>query len=192
MDIILTIIGISLILPLYPAIALLVLFDVGSPILFWQQRAGWRMKTFLLYKFRTLRQPIDEKGCVLSDAARMSRIGGMLRKSRVDELPQLLSIIVGDMSLIGPRPLLPRDEPIDSRLRLSIRPGVTGWAQVHGNDLLTPVERNALDCWYIKHASLRVDAQILYKTCKVVFHGSRRDEKIIEAACAWALEEKIS
>lgn len=190
-DVICSIICLLALLPLYPIISLLVLLDVGTPILFWQQRTGWRAKTFLLYKFRTLRHADEGEGDAETDANRMTKIGFFLRTSRLDEIPQLLNIIVGDMSLIGPRPLLPRDEPRDNRLRLSIRPGVTGWAQVHGNNLLTPDERNALDCWYIKNAKIFVDLIIIYKTFLVVLHGTRRDENIIQSGVAWAKEENI-
>ncbi|NDB70081.1 MAG: sugar transferase, partial [Methylocystaceae bacterium] len=148
-DIFLSAIVALIFIPIYPLIMLLALFDVGTPIMFWQLRTGWKGHKFLLYKIRTLRDPLDDEGNIRTDSERMSKIGAFLRTSRLDEIPQILSVLVGDMSLIGPRPLLPRDEPHDNRRRLSVRPGITGWAQVHGNELLNPDERNALDCWYI-------------------------------------------
>jgi lipopolysaccharide/colanic/teichoic acid biosynthesis glycosyltransferase len=153
--------------------------------MFWQLRTGWRGHKFLVYKIRTLREPLDDEGNIRTDSERMSKIGALLRTSRLDEIPQILSVLVGDMSLIGPRPLLPRDEPHDNRGRLSVRPGITGWAQVHGNELLTPDERNALDCWYISQASLFIDAIIVTKTINVIMHGSIRDEKVIAEAMKW-------
>ena len=184
-DILSSIIISLIIIPVYPFVYLLALWDVGPPALFWQQRAGWHGKTFLVYKLRTLHQPLTEDGELLSDKQRMSKIGAFMRTSRLDELPQILSVIVGDMSLIGPRPLLPRDEPKDNRMRLSVRPGVTGLAQINGNDLLTPDERNALDCFYISRASLVLDLQILIKTIEVVFYGTKRNEEAISQALAW-------
>lgn len=184
-DVILSAIVALVLIPVYPFVALLALFDVGSPIMFWQLRTGWRGHKFLVYKIRTLREPLDDEGNIRSDEERMSKIGALLRTSRLDEIPQILSVLVGDMSLIGPRPLLPRDEPHDNRRRLSVRPGITGWAQVHGNELLTPDERNALDCWYISQASLFIDAIIVTKTINVIMHGSIRDEKVIAEAMRW-------
>ena len=94
----------------------------------------------------------------------------------IDELPQLLNVLVGDMSLIGPRPLLPRDQPPSAALRLAIRPGITGWAQVNGGTLLSPTEKEALDIWYIRHASLWLDLRIVGMTFLVLLRGERRSE----------------
>jgi lipopolysaccharide/colanic/teichoic acid biosynthesis glycosyltransferase len=184
-DVFLSAIVALIFIPIYPVVALLALVDVGTPIMFWQLRTGWKGHKFLLYKIRTLRDPLDDGGNIRTDNERMSKIGAFLRTSRLDEIPQILSVLVGDMSLIGPRPLLPRDEPHDNRRRLSVRPGITGWAQVHGNELLNPDERNALDCWYISEASLFIDAIIIRKTINVIRYGSKRDEKIIAEAVNW-------
>jgi lipopolysaccharide/colanic/teichoic acid biosynthesis glycosyltransferase len=184
-DVFLSAIIALILIPIYPLVGLIALFDVGAPIMFWQLRTGWRGHKFLLYKIRTLREPLDDEGNIRTDEERMSKLGALLRTSRLDEIPQILSVLVGDMSLIGPRPLLPRDEPQDNRRRLSVRPGITGWAQVHGNELLNPDERNALDCWYINKASLFIDTIIIIKTINVIMHGSKRDEKAIVEAMRW-------
>ena len=105
------------------------------------------------------------------DAERSSAVGRFLRKCRFDEVPQLLNVLVGDMSLVGPRPLLPRDQPADPTVRLSIRPGITGWAQVNGGKLLSVEEKTALDEWYVRNASLWLDLRIIYLTLLCVFKG---------------------
>lgn len=169
-------------LPLSLIAALLVLFDVGSPVLFWQRRIGLGRRPFHIYKFRTLAHPVDRNGRVLAELDRLSWIGRMLRQSRLDELPQLLSVLVGDMALIGPRPLLPRDQPPDPSMRLAVRPGITGWAQVNGGTLLTPEEKAALDRWYIRHASAWLDARILAMTLLSLVRGDRRSENALMQA----------
>lgn len=161
-------------LPVYIAVAVIVLLDVGSPVFFWQRRIGMNGQVFQMHKFRTLKPVFDWRGQPAQATERSSWIGNLLRKLRLDELPQLLNVLVGDMSLIGPRPLLPQDQPPDPALRLSVRPGITGWAQVCGGRLLTPQEKGALDEWYIRHASLALDLKILAKTILVMLSGERR------------------
>jgi lipopolysaccharide/colanic/teichoic acid biosynthesis glycosyltransferase len=158
------------------------LFDVGMPVFFWQQRMGVGSRRFLLYKFRTLRIPFDESGRKLSDDERLSPIGRFMRRSRLDELPQLLNILVGDMSLIGPRPLLPRDQPKNIEIRLMVRPGITGWAQVNGGILLTPEEKERLDEFYVRNASLWLDLRIVVMTALMFFRGDRRTTHVEEPA----------
>jgi lipopolysaccharide/colanic/teichoic acid biosynthesis glycosyltransferase len=177
--------GLLLILSLLPLLmvaAILVFLDVGSPVLFWQQRAGQDGRELQLYKLRTLRPPFDRRGHRIPDGRRVSWIGRLLRQTRVDELPQLLNVLVGDMSLIGPRPLLPRDQPSSSVLRLTVRPGITGWAQVNGGTLLSPTEKEALDIWYIRNASLWVDLRIVGMTFLMLLGGERRSEKALAVA----------
>jgi lipopolysaccharide/colanic/teichoic acid biosynthesis glycosyltransferase len=169
-------------LPLLILAAILVFLDVGSPLLFWQQRAGQGGRELQLYKLRTLRPPFDRRGQRISEERRVSWIGRLLRQTRIDELPQLLNVLVGDMSLIGPRPLLPRDEPPSSTLRLTVRPGITGWAQVNGGTSLTPTEKEALDVWYIRNASLWLDLRIIGMTFLVVLRGERRSEEALAQA----------
>jgi lipopolysaccharide/colanic/teichoic acid biosynthesis glycosyltransferase len=160
-------------LPVLLAVAILVLLDVGSPVFFWQRRAGKNGQIFQMHKFRTLKPAFDIHGRPYATTDRMSFVGTALRKSRLDELPQLLNVLVGDMSLIGPRPLLPQDQPNNSAQRLAVRPGITGWAQVNGGKLLTAEEKNALDEWYIRNASFWLDLRIAGKTILFMLAGER-------------------
>jgi lipopolysaccharide/colanic/teichoic acid biosynthesis glycosyltransferase len=169
-------------LPLLLLAAILVFLDVGSPVLFWQQRAGQGSRELQFYKLRTLRPPFDWRGQRIPEERRISWIGRLLRRTRIDELPQLLNVLVGDMSLIGPRPLLPRDQPPSSTLRLTVRPGITGWAQVNGGTLLSPTEKEALDIWYIRNASPWVDLRIIGMTVLILLRGERRSEKALAEA----------
>ena len=179
----------SLLIALAPLAALaasLVLYDVGAPILFWQQRIGRNGRKFLLYKFRTYHAPFDRSGNKLAEEDRLSRLGRAIRAGRLDEIPQLLNVLVGDMSLIGPRPLLPIDQPSDPRLRLSVRPGITGWAQLNGGTFVTPAEKDALDIWYITHASLALDLKIAVKTLLFsVTGGEKMNPAAVEEAVRW-------
>jgi lipopolysaccharide/colanic/teichoic acid biosynthesis glycosyltransferase len=160
----------------------LALIDVGPPIFFWQHRPGLRGRTFQLYKIRTLRSLFDQNGGKVPEGERLSPIGKFLRRTRFDELPQLLNVLVGDMSLIGPRPLLPEDQPGNEAERLAVRPGITGWAQVNGGVLLSAQEKAQLDLWYIRHASLSLDLRIAAKTLGCIFFGDRRSVEAIVLA----------
>ena len=183
-DFILAATAILVLIPLFVAVSLLVLLDVGSPVVFWQQRIGQGGGCFLLYKFRTLRAPFDPDGRPLSEDQRLSWIGRLLRDTRLDELPQLFNVLVGDMSLIGPRPLLLHDQPTNSTLRLSARPGITGWAQVNGGNLITANEKGALDEWYIQNVSPWLDLRIVGLTLRFGFTGERRSEHALSQAHA--------
>ena len=158
-------------LPILVMVALLALIDVGFPVLFWQQRIGRGGRTFLIYKFRTLCPPFDRHGQRITEAQRLSWIGALLRRTRLDELPQLLNVVVGDMSLVGPRPLLPEDQPENFTVRLTVRPGITGWAQVNGGQLLAAADKGALDEWYVKNASPWLDLRIMLLTLKILLRG---------------------
>jgi lipopolysaccharide/colanic/teichoic acid biosynthesis glycosyltransferase len=162
----------------------LALMDVGIPVLFWQQRAGRNGAPLHLYKIRTLQTIFDPRTKQRREANRPSAFGRFLQRTRLDELPQLWNIISGDMSLIGPRPLLPIDQPKGPSIRLAVRPGLSGWAQVCGGKSITPEEKNALDEWYIRHASLYLDAAIVLRTLAMMSVGDRRDEKAIANAIA--------
>jgi lipopolysaccharide/colanic/teichoic acid biosynthesis glycosyltransferase len=151
--------------PLFVIASILVVADVGTPVLFWQERMGWKRRSFLIYKFRTLRAPFDSDGEPVLTGREPTGIGRLLRSTRIDELPQLLNVLLGDMSLIGPRPLLPEDQPSNIAVRLSVRPGITGWAQVHGGKLVTKEEKEKLDEWYVEHASPWLDLRIAFMTC---------------------------
>lgn len=177
-----------MLMPLTLATIYFALLDVGSPVIFWQERIGRNGRKFLLYKFRTYRAPFDTNGERISDDRRLSKIGRMIRATRLDEIPQLLNVLVGDMSLIGPRPLLPEDQPSDPRIRLLVRPGITGWAQLNGGTTVTPVEKDALDVWYIRHASLWLDLKIAANTLVFVFTGERVNRAAVAEALRWRRE----
>ena len=181
-DVVIVSILILALLPVFLMTALLVVVDVGWPVLFWQQRTGQDGRELQLYKLRTLRAPFDRQGRRVLEKRRLSSIGKVLRQTRFDELPQLFNVLVGDMSLIGPRPLLPRDQPPNSRLRLAVRPGITGWAQVNGGVLLSATEKDALDVWYIRKASLWLDLRIVGRTfLSLVKHDRRSEEAVAQA-----------
>ena len=173
-------------LPPMLLVAFIVYLDVGAPVLFWQQRIGRGGRKFTLHKFRTYRAPFDARNAPVEESRRMSRIGKLIRSARLDEGPQLLNVLFGDMSLIGPRPLLPVDQPLDPRVRLLVRPGITGWAQVHGGTLLSAEEKDSLDRWYIQNASLAVDMKIIYRTVMVALRGGeRKDHGTVDKAMSW-------
>ena len=174
--------AILVLLPFIALISLLVLIDLGSPVVFWQQRLGRGGTNFFLYKFRTLHPPFNRRGLSVSEDDRLSWIGRLLRAGRLDELPQLLNVLVGEMSLIGPRPLLPKDQPTNSKLRLLVRPGITGWAQVNGGNLVTDDEKGALDEWYVRRASFWLDLQIVTLTLGFMFRGEHRSEPALRLA----------
>jgi lipopolysaccharide/colanic/teichoic acid biosynthesis glycosyltransferase len=157
-----------LLAPVFLVATVLVLIDVGSPVLFWQERTGWMGRPFLIYKYRTLRAPFDDEGQAAVGDRQPSAIGRFLRATRLDELPQLINVLLGDMSLVGPRPLLPEDQPSDTSLRLSVRPGISGWAQVNGAKLVTKEEKQKFDEWYVRNASLWLDLKIALTTLRIM------------------------
>jgi lipopolysaccharide/colanic/teichoic acid biosynthesis glycosyltransferase len=167
-DVVASLALIVLLLPIWLIATVLVLFDLGSPVLFWQERTGWKGRPFLIYKYRTLRAPFDDAGKPAVGDRQPSAIGRLLRATRIDELPQLINVLLGDMSLIGPRPLLPEDQPSNTALRLSVRPGISGWAQVNGAKLVTKEEKEALDEYYVRNASLWLDFKIVLLTLRMM------------------------
>jgi lipopolysaccharide/colanic/teichoic acid biosynthesis glycosyltransferase len=177
-----TLVLVLVLLPLWILVACLVFLDVGSPVFFWQQRTGLNDSNFLLHKFRTLRPPFDWRGQKIPEEQGLSWIGRLLRKTRLDELPQLLNVLVGDMSLIGPRPLLLQDQPTASTMRLMVRPGITGWAQVNGGTLLSAEDKTVLDEWYICNASPWLDLRIIVMTALSLTRGDRRSERALAQA----------
>ena len=168
--------------PLMAIAAVFVAATMGSPVLFWQQRPGLGGKPIRLYKFRTMREAHDANGRRLSDAERVSRVGNLMRRLRLDELPQLLSVVRGEMAIIGPRPLLPCDQSDKYRARLLVRPGVTGWAQVVGGRDISPEDKAALDIWYVRNASLALDLEIAVRTIPMVLLGERISRPLIDRA----------
>ena len=159
--------------PAFICVSVLVALDVGTPLVFWQRRVGQGGRGFQIYKFRTMQSPFDRLGESLPERRRLSAIGHLLRKTGLDELPQLLNVLVGEMSLVGPRPLMPEDQPANPTIRLMVRPGITGWAQVNGGKQITNEEKGDLDEWYIRNASPWLDLRILLLTCRYVFIGNR-------------------
>ena len=159
--------------PVAILIALGILIDLGWPIIFWQKRLGYRGRPFLIYKFRTLHAPYDRLGNFVEESQRTSRFGSFLRRLRLDELPQLWNVFTGDMSFVGPRPLLPIDQPEGSQLRLQMRPGVTGWAQINGGRQNTAEKKGVLDEWYVSNASVWLDIRIILRTVGTVLFGDR-------------------
>jgi len=170
--------------PLAIIVALLVLVDVGYPIVFWQQRLGRFRRPLHVYKFRTMRAPFDRKGHPVPNSERLSPVGQFLRTARLDEIPQLWNVLTGEMSIVGPRPLLPIDQPNNYSTRLDVRPGLTGLAQVSGGKLLSVEEKDAFDEHYVRHSSIFLDFTIVARTPWVMLRGDRRNEVIIAAALA--------
>jgi lipopolysaccharide/colanic/teichoic acid biosynthesis glycosyltransferase/glycosyltransferase involved in cell wall biosynthesis len=174
--------GLILTAPLMLLLALGVLADSGSPVLFRQRRAGLGGLSFQLVKFRSMREALDGAGRLLPDAERITAFGRFLRRSRLDELPELWNVLRGDMSFFGPRPLLP--ETIDAwgrrgAERCSVRPGLTGWAQIHGGPLLDPEEKLALDLWYVRNRTFALDFSVLARTFAVLLRDDRVDGREI-------------
>jgi lipopolysaccharide/colanic/teichoic acid biosynthesis glycosyltransferase len=159
--------------PLFLLVGFLVAADVGLPVVFWQQRPGLRGRPFKLYKFRTMADAYDPDDKRKPDNARVSIVGDFLRQSRLDELPQLFNILKGEMSFVGPRPLLPVDQPVDTKFRLLVRPGLTGWAQIKGGRRISPVDKAALDGWYVGNMSFALDLKILLGTVPMLIFGER-------------------
>ena len=162
--------------------ATLVAASLGFPVFFWQQRPGLGGRPFRLYKLRTMNAAHACDGRRLSDRERTSYVGSALRRLRLDELPQLFNILRGDMSFVGPRPLLPRDQSEAYRARLLVRPGLTGWAQVVGGRDISPEDKAALDVWYVRNASLALDMEVAFRTIPVVLFGERISTSLIERA----------
>lgn len=172
LDIILAISGLILLAPVISVVAVLIWRQMGTPILFHQVRPGLNGKPFNMIKFRTMRNAIDAEGNPLPDAARLTRLGRFLRSSSLDELPELLNVIWGDMSIVGPRPLLIEYLPLyslEQARRHEVRPGVTGWAQINGRNAISWDQKFALDVWYVDNRNLWLDLKIIRLTiCKVV------------------------
>jgi sugar transferase EpsL len=167
LDLLLTIPGLVLLSPVLALIAGLVRIYHGAPVFFRQQRPGYRSKPFRLIKFRSMNDARDAQGNLLPDAQRLTRLGRFLRSTSLDELPELFHVLAGEMSLVGPRPLLmqylDRYSPEQKR-RHDVLPGITGWAQINGRNTLTWEDKFSLDVWYVDHWSLGLDVKILLLT----------------------------
>lgn len=154
-------------IPLMLAAIVIITLKIGRPIIFKQERIGYKESTFTIYKFKTMSDKRDDTGQLLSDSERQTKVGNILRKYSIDELPQLVNVLKGDMSMVGPRPLLVEYLPLYStgqRKRHNVKPGITGWAQVNGRNGLTWPEKFELDVWYVENQSFLVDMKILCMT----------------------------
>ena len=167
LDMFLSLAALAVLSPVLLATAILVRIRLGSPVLFRQVRPGLGGKLFTLWKFRTMRDERDETGRPLPDGERLTPFGKALRSTSLDELPELWNVLRGDMSIVGPRPLLvqylPRYSPRQAR-RHEVRPGITGWAQVNGRNALSWDEKFEMDVWYVEHVSFALDATIIART----------------------------
>ncbi|MBD8066016.1 sugar transferase [Devosia sp. PTR5] len=169
--------GLSLVLlsPILLVLAIMIRIKLGSPVLFAQTRPGLHGKPFRMFKFRTMTDARDPAGNLLPDADRLPRFGRVLRSTSLDELPELWNVLMGEMSLVGPRPLLMEYLPLYSARqarRHNVRPGITGWAQVNGRNAISWREKFELDVWYVENQSLALDAKIIFLTLAKVI---RRD-----------------
>jgi sugar transferase EpsL len=167
LDVMFAALALLILSPVLLLLLILVRILVGAPVIFRQQRPGFREKPFDLYKFRTMTDARDASGNLLADAARLTRFGRLLRLLSLDELPELFNILRGDMSFVGPRPLLMAYLPLyspEQHRRHNVPPGLTGWAQVHGRNALDWPSRFALDLWYVDHWSLWLDFRIVLMT----------------------------
>ncbi len=171
MDVVGAVAGLVTLAPVIGATAVALRFSVGAPVLFRQRRPGIEGRPFELVKFRTMTDARDAAGNLLPDVERLTRVGKVVRSLSLDELPQLWNVLKGDMSLVGPRPLLmqyvERYSPEQAR-RHDVRPGITGWAQVHGRNAVDWEERFKLDVWYVDNWSLALDLKILARTLRSV------------------------
>lgn len=166
-DIIISFFGIIILVPVYCLLGILVNLKIGFPIFFKQIRPGLKGEPFIIYKFRTMTDEKDTEGYLLPDRNRLTKFGSFLRKTSLDELPSLFNVLKGDMSLIGPRPLLMHYLPLydeSQKRRHEVKPGITGWAQVNGRNTLTWKKKFELDVWYIENRSFWLDLKILILT----------------------------
>lgn len=194
LDIIISGIALLLLSPVFLILAILVRTKLGSPVIFHQERPGYREKIFTLCKFRTMTDERDENGELLPDARRLTPFGSFLRKTSLDELPELWNIFKGDMSLIGPRPLLVGYLPYYTereRIRHTVRPGLTGLSQVSGRNFLGWDERLAKDVEYVEHLNFLMDVKVFFQTIAVVF---RSDDVSVDSEAVecylWEIREK--
>ncbi len=170
-DIILSLIGLIFASPFLLIFSILILIFLGHPIIFKQERPGKNEKIFTLYKFRTMTNKKDKNGNLLPDDQRLTKFGKFLRKLSIDEIPELFNILKGDMSFIGPRPLLVGYLPYYTKKehhRHDVRPGLTGWAQANGRNLVNWDDRFKLDLEYVNNISLKMDLKVMFKTIKIV------------------------
>ena len=166
-DMLSALLGLIVLSPVLVATAVLVRLRLGAPVLFRQRRPGLHARPFYVYKFRTMTDKLGADGQLLPDELRLTPFGKLLRRLSLDELPQLLNVVKGDLSLVGPRPLLMQYLPLYSKeqsRRHEVRPGITGWAQVNGRNAISWEDKFKLDVWYVDHQSFWLDLKILWMT----------------------------
>ena len=171
-DCVVSLFALIVLLPIIGVIILLIRQKIGSPVLFKQERPGLHGRSFLVYKFRSMTDERNEDGMLLPDDVRLTSFGKVLRKLSLDEFPQLWNVLKGDMSFVGPRPLLVEYLPlynVRQAKRHNVRPGITGWAQVNGRNAIFWEEKFELDVWYVENQSFWLDIKILFMTVKKVF-----------------------
>ena len=176
LDLLVSMVALILLSPLLLVVICAIYLKMGRPVFFIQQRPGLGAKPFRMIKFRTMLNTQDASGRLLSDAERLTPFGAFLRSTSIDELPELINVIRGEMSLVGPRPLLMEYIPLYSQeqyRRHEVRPGITGWAQINGRNAISWDEKFALDVWYVDNRSLWLDIKILWQTLAAVL--SRND-----------------
>lgn len=162
---------------------LLLIFNEGAGAFFTQERPGYKGKIFKIIKFKTMNEKRDENGNLLPDIQRITKFGSFVRNSSIDELPQLINVLKGDMAIIGPRPLLTQYLPLYSKeqaRRHDVRPGITGWAQCHGRNNLSWTKKFELDVWYVDHISFKVDCQVIWTTAMKVLKRSDIENENVE------------
>ncbi|WP_391120069.1 sugar transferase [Psychrobacillus sp. L3] len=172
LDCVISLIALVVLLPVFGIVTILIRPKIGSPVLFKQERPGLYGKSFFVYKFRSMTDERDKNGELLSDDVRLTSFGKVIRKLSLDELPQLWNVLKGDMSLVGPRPLLVEYLPLYNERqarRHDVRPGITGWAQVNGRNTISWEEKFELDVWYVENQSFWLDIKILFMTVRKVF-----------------------
>jgi sugar transferase EpsL len=167
MDLLASLVLLIIFFPVFILVPILIKYNLGSPIFFKQQRPGLNEKPFYIYKFRSMKDLKDSEGKLLPDSLRLTVFGSFLRKYSLDEFPQLISVLKGDLSLVGPRPLLMEYLPLytkEQAKRHRVKPGITGWAQVNGRNDITWEEKFKLDIWYVDNQSLLLDLKIICLT----------------------------
>ena len=171
LDFILSLIGLVLLSPILMVISILLAIANNGNLFFFQKRPGFNERIFTIIKFKTMNDKTDASGKLLADKNRLTAIGNFVRKTSLDEIPQLINVLKGDMSLIGPRPLLPEYLPLynrEQKKRHLVRPGITGWAQVNGRNTISWQQKFEYDVWYVKNLSFKLDVKIIIKTIKKI------------------------
>jgi sugar transferase EpsL len=174
-DIVFSLVFLVMLAPIMLILCVLIYIKLGSPVLFKQQRPGAHGKPFILYKFRTMRDLYDHEGDLLPDADRLTPFGNLIRGLSLDELPELINVLKGEMSIVGPRPLLMKYLELytpEQMRRHELKPGITGWAQINGRNALSWDKRLILDVWYVDHVSFALDVKIILLTLAIVLRRS--------------------